>query len=439
MDMSYLATSFYLLMAIAMVLYLLLYLLYRRQIISFTDPLNYGVLLLSFYLAGALVLPSMHSVNWSYVCVVILTVVYVAAGGIFSRRSSPVRAPRLGVSRSHQLVFTTALTGLLVLNLIINQIFGVMPLLQGTEARAEYGSVALPSLVLLSGDLAMVLFLVFLLTEVRKVRVLAGIGVAISVVSGILGGAKSSTFSILFLLMVADYVQHLKRKASHSLSEVLALTKKIRTLRVFGIVCAIATIILLPAYLVLIGADRGGGSGSALEGFATRLFGGFDGLAIIAFKDIDLFSVQGVNISDFYFYPLIKKLSHTPDFQSSGQYLIYLLSGRYDLATSGMNPNSSFSIELLLSNGSLAVSIVIIALAAAAMFRLRATLLRRKSLRMLDLVLWALVVLAPFSILLDGAFFVIRAYIFLGLYMALNLIVNAIGWLGPGRKTFWLL
>jgi hypothetical protein len=439
MDMSYLATSFYLLMAIAAGLYLLLYLLYRRQIISFTDPLNYGVLLLTFYLAGALILPSMHPVNWSYECVVILTVVYVGAGVIFSRRNSPITAPRMGMHRSHQLLFTAALTGLLIANLVINQIFGIMPLLQGTQARADYGSVALPSLVLLSPDLAMVLFLVFLLTETRKVRVLAGIGVTISVISTILGGSKSSIFSILFFLMVADYVQNLKRNASHSSSEVLALTKKIRTLRKSGIVCAIATIIFLPAYLVLIGADRGGGSGSAIAGFATRLFGGFDGLAIIAVRDIDLFSVQGVNISDFYFYPFIKKLSHTPDFQSSGQYLIYLLSGSYDMATTGLNPNSSFSIELLLSNGSLALSIAIIALVAAAMFQLRATLLRRKSLSMLDLILWALVVLAPFSILLDGAYFVIRTYMFLGLYLALNLIVNAIGWLGPGRKTFWLL
>ena len=239
--------------------------------------------------------------------------------------------------------------------------------------------------------------------------------------------------------MMADYVQNLKRNASHSLSEVLALTKKIRTLRRSGIICAIATMILLPAYLVLVGGDFGGGSGAALELFAIRLFGGFDGLAIISFQDIDLFSVQGVNIRDFYFYPLLKNLSHAPDFQSSGQYLIYLLHGNYDLAASGLNPNSSLSIELLLSNGSLAISLAIIALVAAVMFRLRATLLRRKSLSMLDLVLWTLVVLAPFSILLDGAYFVIRAYIFLGLYMALNLLVNAIGWLGPRRKTFWLL
>ena len=437
--MSYLASSFYLVLAIAAGLYLLLYLLYRRQIVSFTDPLNYGVFLLASYLAGALILPSLHSVNWSYECIVILTIVYVATGVLFSRRSSPIRAPRLGVGRSQQLLFTTALTGLLFLNLVVNQIFGVMPLFQGTQARADYGSVALPSLVLLAPDLATMLFLIFLLTEARKVRVLAGIGVVISVVSTILGGAKSSIFSILLLLMVADYIQNLKRNASQSPSEILLLTRKIKKIRRFGVVCAIATILLLPAYLVLIGADRGGGSGSALAGFAARLFGGFDGLAIIAVRDIDLFSVQNINISDFYFYPLIKRFSHTPDFQSSGQYLIYQLSGSYDLAASGLNPNSSFSIELLLSNGSLALSIVIIVFVAAVMFGLRETLLRRKSLTMLDLVLWALVVLAPFSILLDGAYFVTRAYLFLGLYLALNFIVNAIGWLGPGRKKFWLL
>jgi hypothetical protein len=220
---------------------------------------------------------------------------------------------------------------------------------------------------------------------------------------------------------------------------VLALTKKIRALRIYGIFCAVGTAILLPVYLVLIGADAGGGAGLALEAFATRLFSGFDNLAIIAFSDIDLLSIHSINISDFYFYPFIKRFSHTPDFQSSGQYLIYLLRGNYEFATSGLNPNSGLSIELLLSNGSLALSIALIALAAAAMFRLRATMLRRANLSMFDLVLWALVVLAPFSVMLDGAYFVVRSYTVIGLYTGLNFVVNAIGWLGPGRKTFKLL
>lgn len=437
--MSYLATSFYMLVAIGSGSYLLLFLLYRRSIVSFTDPLNTGALLLASYLAGALILPLTLTVNWSYVCVIILTLVYAVVGAIFSHRSSPIKVPRLKVSCRHQLLFTTSLTGLLVLNLIINQIFGVIPLLHGTQARAEYASVASPTLFLISPDLATILLLIFLLTETKKVRVRAGIGLSCSVVSSLLGGGKSSLFGILFLLIVADYVQNLKRNASNSLSEVLALSKRIRTLRIYGIVCAIGTIILLPAYLVLIGADLGGGSGAALEGIATRLFGGFDGLAIIAYKNIDLLSVHDVNISDFYFYPLIKRISHTPDFQSSGQYLIYQLSGSYQLATSGMNPNSSLPIELLLSNGSLAISIAVIALTTAAMFRLRTTLLRRESLRMLDLILWALVVLAPFSVLLDGAYFIIRCYMLLGLYLTLNLIVNAIGWLETGRMKLRLL
>jgi len=268
---------------------------------------------------------------------------------------------------------------------------------------------------------------------------LAGVGVFCSVVSSLLGGSKSAIFSLLFLLVLADYVQNLKLSASNSLSEVLALTKKIRTLRAYGIACGIGSVILLPAYLILIRADLGGGSGAALQGFAARLFGGFDAVAIVAYKDIDLLSIHDVNIVDFYFYPLIKKISHTPNFQSSGEYLIYQLSGNYQFAASGLNPNSSLSIELLLSNGSLAISIGVIALTAALIFRWRTTLLRREGLRMLDLLFWAFCVLAPFSVLLDGAYFVIRFYEVLGLYMILNLIMNAIDWLESGRMELWFL
>ena len=101
-----------------------------------------------------------------------------------------------------------------------------------------------------------------------------------------------------------------------------------------------------------------------------------------------------------------------------------------------MNPNSSLSIELLLSNGSLALSMALIALVAIAIFRIRASLLRRETLRVFDLILWTLLVMAPFSVLLDGTYFIIRLYMILGIYTAINLMVNAVGWLRTGRLTY---
>ncbi len=438
MDMSYLASSFPLLLGLGCLIYFVIYLLFRRAIVSISDPLNYHALLLAFSLAGALVVPVTRTLNSSYIYVVNLIAIYIVAGAIFSPRRTLIRMPRLGVSKIHQILFTTALSGLIVLNLILNQIFGVMALFEGTQARAAYGSVASPSLYLLTPFISTTVLLVFLLTEERHVRIVAGVGVATSIISTILGGSKSALFSIVLILAAADYVLNLRRIASRLPAEQLALSKKIRTIRKSGLICVVAIAVILPAYLVLIGAASGE-PGGALQGFAVRLFGGFDDLAIIGAKNIDLTSIHDINISDFYFYPILKKIAYTPEFQSSGSFLIYQLTGNYEFATTGLNPNSSLAIELLLSNGSIVISAILITLVSAAIFRLRAALLARSRLRMLDLVLWTLVVFGPFEVLLDGTYFVITSYMLIGLYAVLNLSVNALSWFTPGRKLFRLL
>jgi hypothetical protein len=438
MDMSYLASSFYLLVGLGCVIYFAIYLVFRRTILSISDPLNYHAFLLAFSLAGVLVVPSSHVLNMSYLYVLILIGLYIVAGAFFSRKRSPIKMPRLGVERTSQVLFTMALSGLIILNVVINQIFGVMALFQGTQARAAYGSVAAPSLYLLAPFIGIMVLLVYLITEFRVVRILAGVGVSTSIVSTILGGSKSALFSILLIILAADYVLNLKLSASRLPHERLSLSKKIKVLRRSGVICAAAIALMLPAYLVLIGASSDG-PGGALEAFAVRLFGGFDDLAIIGVKNIDLTSTHGINISDFYFYPLLKKFAYTPPFQSSGSYLIYLLSDDYRFATSGMNPNSSLAIELLLSNGSIIISSILITIISAVIFRLRAALLARRRLRMLDLLLWTLIVFGPFGVLVDGTYFVIVSYTLLGLYVVLNSLINALHWLTPGRKVFRFL
>jgi len=362
---------------------------------------------------------------------------YIVAGILCSRPAASIKFPCLAVGKGPQLLFTASLTGLIALNLVVNQIFGVMPLLAGgQQARAE--SVPAPTLSLLSPDIGLLTLLVCLLTNIKSVRKLASLGIGISLVSTILGGSKSGIFSMLFIFFAADYVLNLKRVSSFGAVERMELRKKIKATRRVAIISAVVIAALLPTYLVLVGASSETGADSYVT-MAVRLFGGFDGLAIIAAKNIDLTAMHDVSLSGFYFYPLLKKLSMTPQFQSAGSYLIYLITGSYQIATSGLNPNSTFPIELLLANGSVVLSGIFVSLTAGGLFRLRGALLEKGNLRMFDLVLWSLVVFGPFSMLLDGTYFVTRSYEFVGLYMVLNLGINALGWLLPGRKVFRLL
>ena len=211
--MSYLTTNLPLAAGAALVIYLVLYGCFRRSIVSITDPLNYGSLLIACYLAGAIVFAFSYSVNPSYIYVLLQIAVFVIAGALASRSRRPIAAPRLTTPSIPQLLFTSILTFLAAVNIVVNQLFGVMPLLSGTEARSAYGSVVSPLLYALSPFLSTLVLLIFLLTELPRVRIIAAIGVGLFIVSALLGGSKSAPFSALFALSAADYVLHLRRKA----------------------------------------------------------------------------------------------------------------------------------------------------------------------------------------------------------------------------------
>jgi hypothetical protein len=423
MDLSYLTEDFFWLSLVVAGTYVSLRLLFRKSIVSITDPLNLGLILISFYLSGAFLLLFITPVNRSYFNVLALILIYIGMGLLFSKESTPKAFPALTTGKYAQILFTLSFTALIVTNLVANQIFGIIPLFQGTDTRSELGTVAIPTLALLLPDFANTVLIIFLLTTHKSVRWLAGVGIAIAVTSTVLNGAKSSIINVVLMLCFADYLLHLKRKAAIQ-DEARKITRSIVKIRVYLAASVIGLIFLLPVYFLYIGAHLGGGG--ALETLGIRLFGGFDALSYVVFDDIDLGSVPQVHLSEFYFYPFYKSFAHTPDFQSAGEYIVYLATGSYAFATEGLNPNSNFAMELLLSNGSLICSGLAIAAASAVLFYTRRRLLRQGSLRVIDAILWSFVVISPFSLLLDGTYFVIRLYELMAIYLVINLAISLV-------------
>jgi hypothetical protein len=438
MDLSYLADGFIFLLFSATGLYVLLRLLFWRSIISFTDPLNLAALLLAFYFSGALFILRVTTVNRSYAEVIGLNVLFLVVAAAFSRRPRPREPLHLHGKPAFHLIFALFFSLLLLANLVINQIFGVIPLFLGTETRGTLGTTTFPSLVLLAPDVTIVLLLIFLLTKSRAVKLVSGIGFMIGSISALLSGSKSAIITTTLLaLFSADFIFRIRLLAEQPDSVRRVEQKRIKRTRWWMVAAACALLLLLPIYLVFIGADAGGGgSSTALELFATRLFGGFDNLAFIAFDNLDITSVKDVNVFQFYFYPFFKKLAFTPVFQSAGEYLVYMSSGSYEAATSGLNPNSNFAIELLLHNGSVILSGVIVMVTAAVLFIIRQLLLSKDSLRILQIVLWTNFVMAPLALLFDGAYFFIKFYALMGFYVGLNTLVNLYKWLQGNRVTY---
>lgn len=437
MDLSYLADAFITLVLISAGVYFLLRFFFLKSVVCFTDPVNLALLLLAAYFSGALFIVQLIPINQSYINVLVLDFLFVFVAALVSRRPTLTGPMALKGQRSNHFYFTCCFTGLLLANLVVNQVFGVIPLFLGNEARRDLGTTAMPSLVLIAPDIGYVLLLIFLLTDSRDVKRASGLGLWIAGVSTILNGSKSAFFATTIgLLLSADYVLHLKRLGCSSQVDAYKISSRIKTIRRWIAVTAVPIILLMPYYLVLVKADADGGSSGAIEGFATRLFGGFDNLAFIAFNDLDITSAQDVSLLQFYFYPFYTRFFSTPDFQSAGQYVVYLATGDYDYSTYGLHPNSNFAIELLLQNGNVFISGAMIIAAASLLFIARGKLIAKGSLSILYIVFWTSIVMAPLTILFDGAYFVIKFYVLLAFYLVFNTVLNAFTWLRRNKAIY---
>jgi len=438
MDLSYLAEGFGWLLLVSGGAYAFLRILFAKSIISFTDPLNISIILLAFYFSGALFIVTIHPVNKSYVDVLILNGIFIFAAALASRAPKLQQSIALSHHHTHHFFFACFFLSLLLVNLVVNQIFGIMPLFLGTQARSELGTTAIPSLVLLTPDIGTVLLLVYLLTDSRAVKRVSATGVIVAAISAVLNGWKSAVVvTTLLLLFSADYILHLRSRAPQSSAQMREIKQRITSTRRWIVVTACALVFILPLYLVFVGADTGeNGPGGAFEGFATRLFGGFDNLAFIAFNDLDISSAQNINLTEFYFYPFYKRFLFTPEFQSAGEYILYLATNNYNFATSGLVPNSNFAIELLLHYGNMLVAGIIVIATSLALFVVRRFLINRAALSIFHVVLWTSLVMSPLALLFDGAYFTIRLYTLLAFYLAFNSIENFFMWIRGARPHY---
>jgi hypothetical protein len=438
MDLSYLVEGFVWLLLVSGGTYSFLRILFAKSIISFTDPLNVSIILLALYFSGALFITTIHPVNKSYVDVLILNVMFLFAAALVSRAPNLHQSIGLNEQHTHHFFFACFFLGLLLINLVVNQIFGIMPLFLGTQARSELGSTAIPSLVLLAPDIGTVLLLVYLLSDSRAVKRVSAAGVLIAAISALLNGSKSAlVVTTLLLLFSADYILHLRSRAPKSNAHLNDIRRRIAKTRRWMVAASCVLVFILPAYLVFVGADSGeNGAGGAIESFGIRLFGGFDNLAFIAFDDLDITSAKDVNLMEFYFYPFFNKFFYTPDFHSAGEYILYLATNNYNLATSTLVPSSNFAIELLLHFGSMLAAGAIVITASLTLFTTRRLLLNKASLSIMHVVLWASLIMSPLALLFDGAYFIIKFYMLFAFYLAFNSLENIFMWIRGSRPHY---
>lgn len=423
MDLIFIYEKIGVVVPVAVLAYLILFWIFKKGIVSFSDPFNLELLMFAAYLSGAIVLGFSFDVNTTYYAALLLMATYLATGAVvLGRRTQPQSCPSLDAPRSVQYFFAVGVTSALALNLVANYIFGFIPLLHGTQSRAEAGNVPIASLMVFQPVLLSIALYTLLFTNWIEVKIMSGIGLALGVVVFILSGSKSAIFVVISCLFSLDYVLRWKLRGESAPLVRKRTVRLIRRTKVLLVVGAVATAVFFPVYLLAIGA--GDDIESSLILIVARAFGGFDGLVAIVQSGIDFHSTEKLDLLPMYFYPFYAKLGIPPHFKTIGSYIIYLTFGDYDDATSSLYPNSNFALELLFCFTSVAAMFVTIVLAAAAVFYVRRRVLAVKSWGMIHIFLFAFVVTSPISLLIDGAYSINLFYSEVFFYLLLNTILN---------------
>jgi hypothetical protein len=433
LDLYFIYESIGAVIGAAILCYLAMVLIFRKSIMSITDPFNLQLLLLCAYLAGTVLLGLYYTPNATYFYTLLIIATYVLSGGVVEnlRRRSPVRYPISFPTREVQRVFAYGITGAQILNLIANYVFGFIPLLQGTESRALAGDLPIVSLQVFQPVLLTLSMYMMFFAPWAEITFISVGGVLAGVVASILGGSKSAIFVIVSAFATYDYLLNWRVRAGLAPKRGAHLIRKTRK---WIAAMLVLTVITLPAYLLAIGSGQDL-LGSAV-GIVIRLFGGFDGLAALVQGGVDFHDVPKLNLIQIYFYPFFAKLGIPPEFKAVGAYISYLRTGDYTLATSSLYPNSTLPLELLFSFSSVVVVFVLTIAIAVAIFYVRRLVLDSVRWRMLHLFIFGLVAIAPISMLIDGAYFVNLLYFELMFYIVVNTILNAARMVRTGRLTY---
>ena len=425
MNLSFLTEYIYWGLCVSLMVYALIYLMYKKAIVSISDPLNIHIILLSLYIAGLAVTAIYANVNYTYMLIATFLTLYLLAGSVVHCCVKiKYKNLTLNIPLSLQYIVSSFVMLLLIVNLILNYFIGFMPVFSGTQSRASMGNVSLPSLVLLASYFGQISFLFVMLSKYRTIKNMNKISFVVFIITTFLWGTKAALFYFPLYLLEYDFILNLKLKADLLPAHKTEIHQNIKKCRRLFVCSSIVAVILLPIYLVFlqVGVDIT----SSYSAIIQRFFSGFDNVMYFVFYDIDISEVEKINIFEIYLYPFVKKIFYTPEFQSAGEYIIYLISNDYVYAKSGMNPNSNLIIELLLALDNLWFVAIFVMVISYFSIKTRHVILSSGIITFKRLIIFTIFVLSPFSILFDGANTIIMFLELFIIYILINTIYNII-------------
>ena len=398
------------------VVYSLLRVLLRNKILTFWDPLHFGTILTAFSISGLLV--SIYILDTIPVNGMRIFIIFFAyfIGVMTANKPNVVNVIKLSISPLHQLIIAYSTVSILILHVILNEIFGFIGLVEGTQSRASMGDVMIsPTLAIYSFTLGDMLVLLYLLSEYKHVKIVSIFGIIISFISSLLLGGKSGIFGVIIWIACGVFINQIKLIGANNAVEInndyiKTLKKNDLKLKKLFLILFVISILLLPIWLIYIKA--GEGFKDSAMAFISRLFLGYDNFIWLFNKNIDIVKVDSnLKLIDLWFYPFVKHITGTPEFQSAGEYAVFLATSDREYAAHGLNPNSNLILELIFTHG-IWISIVIAYIIGYFTFAIRSRILSLKKLDIVNFSYFYLFVIGPgfimgpLSFLQDGSYYI---------------------------------
>ncbi len=418
MELDFLISNLFLLLGTILAFYIFFRILFRKTILNLFDPLHIEIILISFY-SVIFSIPFYITVGKAYWIILVLFILYFVSASL-SGRINKYKPPFLKTDQKAQITLSIMVFIILALNLIINVLFGAIPLLIADGVNSRY-LMNQNSRILwwLSQGLFILPLLLMAFSESRKVKVINLISVIIIVAGAILSASKGS-FILIPLLMI-NYL-FLKKIELKKISP-----------RFYKVIYGIGFIFLItfPLFLVKIGFAESGVEGG--KKFLIRLATGFDQLIFWIISDAEPKS-YGLSLLQIYFLPIFKVFGFVPEYNTTVEYLGINYLG-WD-TVERMIPNANLILDAVFTNGLLLGGAVIVLIAILG-FKIRKYCLEKSSLNLYHLFLFQFFVMSPLFWFLDGQRFVASLYSAFLIYFIFAIVYNVPYILFKGKiKTY---
>jgi len=390
---------------------LIFFVFYKKHIINILDPILLNGTLACLYISGAIYYYIIiNTNNLNTIIIISCIIIVLITPSVIVKRADIIYKITPNKENDAIIFYLGVIDLILLTNIVINYIYGSIPFLQGTEARARLGDAVSSTLVLVAPYLGIVCLTSLFYNSLRLPRLLSKFGIILYIITVFLNGSKAAILGLTQVYLFYLFISSVKIQKNNTYT-----IQKIASIK--NIIKAFVIIVTSMSYYFSVTNTEN--YNELLNNFGYRLFTGLDVVILSDMHNINLLD-KNLNVIEFYLYPILNKLGIVPEFRSAGHFVSSVVFGKI-VADTGLNPNSNLVVEWVGSIG-LILGCTISTLVLVTTIYFRSYIYKRKVFKIFDLFLISVLMQNPFAPFFDGAYFFIMLYELLAIYIIIYIL-----------------